>query len=85
MCRYSDVRASMVLPLALFFLSLAVPAVGEAATYVIRPDGGAADKCTGLVDAPYPGVGVSQPCAWSHPFWALDAWGTGRLREGIPS
>ncbi|OAQ20907.1 choice-of-anchor Q domain-containing protein [Thermosulfurimonas dismutans] len=43
----------------------------QAATYYVRPDGGTAEQCTGLVDAPYPGEGKGQPCAWSHPFWAL--------------
>ncbi len=43
-----------------------------AATYYIRPDGGSASQCTGLADQPYPGAGTNQPCAWSHPFWALD-------------
>ena len=42
-----------------------------ATTYYVRPDGGTAVQCSGLVDAPYPGTGTNQPCAWSHPFWAL--------------
>jgi len=40
-------------------------------TYYVRPDGGSLEQCTGLADAAYPGSGVSQPCAWDHPFRAL--------------
>jgi hypothetical protein len=40
-------------------------------TYYVRPDGGSYAECTGLVDASYPGSGLSQPCAWNHPFQAL--------------
>jgi hypothetical protein len=43
----------------------------NATTYYVRPDGGSTDQCTGLVDAPYPGGGTGQPCAWDHPFRAL--------------
>jgi hypothetical protein len=42
-----------------------------AATYYVRSDGGSAQQCTGLADAPYPGSGSAQACAWSHPFVAL--------------
>jgi hypothetical protein len=38
--------------------------------YYVRTDGGSAKQCTGLVDAPYPGNGINQPCAWDHPFRA---------------
>lgn len=44
----------------------------EAATYYVRTDGGTASQCTGKADLPYPGSGLQQACAWSHPFWALD-------------
>ncbi len=50
--------------------------------YYIRPDGGTYEECTGLVDAPYPGSGVSQPCAWGHPFQALPPDGTPRILGG---
>lgn len=40
-------------------------------TYYVRPDGGTLEQCTGLVDAPYPGSGTDQPCAWDHPFRVL--------------
>jgi hypothetical protein len=43
----------------------------SAATYHVRPDGGSALQCDGLSDAPYPGGGENQACAWAHPFWAL--------------
>jgi hypothetical protein len=48
--------------------------------YYVRPDGGNADQCTGLVDAPYPGGGNHQPCAWDHPFRALQPSG----EAGVP-
>lgn len=32
-------------------------------TYYVRPDGSA--NCNGLVNAPYPGSGINQPCAFS--------------------
>ncbi|MCX7681926.1 MAG: right-handed parallel beta-helix repeat-containing protein [Anaerolineae bacterium] len=44
-------------------------------TYYVRPDGGNAEQCTGLADAPYPGSGAGQPCAWDHPFRALQPSG----------
>lgn len=50
--------------------------------YFIRPDGGSLDECTGLVDAPYPGSGSSQPCAWNHPFQALPPNGMPRILGG---
>jgi hypothetical protein len=40
-------------------------------TWYVRPDGGSPEECTGQVDAPYPGSGTGQPCAWDHPFRAL--------------
>lgn len=40
-------------------------------TFYVRPDGGSAEQCSGLVDAPYPGTETNQPCAWDHPFRAL--------------
>jgi hypothetical protein len=51
-------------------------------TYYVRPDGGDADRCTGLADAPYPGSGTGQPCAFSHPFVALPPGGTPVMTGG---
>ncbi len=51
-------------------------------TYYVRIDGGSPQQCTGLVDAPYPGEGLHQPCAWDHPFRALPPDGPARLRGG---
>lgn len=53
-----------------------------AATFHVRPDGGTASECTGLVDAPYPGSGQVQPCAFSHPFVALPPGGAPRIAGG---
>ena len=47
--------------------------------YFVRPDGGSPEQCTGLVDAPYPGSGTGQDCAWDHPFRALPPGGAPRL------
>ncbi len=44
-------------------------------TYYVRTDGGDTTQCTGLADAPYPGSGTAQPCAWDHPFRALQPSG----------
>jgi hypothetical protein len=58
------------------------PALPSGVTFYIRLDGGSAGQCTGLVDAPYPGSGTSQPCAWNHPFQALSPDGTLRITGG---
>ncbi len=50
--------------------------------YYVRQDGGDAAQCTGLADAPYPGSGQSQPCAWDHPFRALPPGGQSILASG---
>jgi hypothetical protein len=62
----------------LFLWSSSCPA----ATYYVRTDGGTATQCTGQSDAPYPGAGTNQPCAWSHPFWALDESGSWKIAGG---
>lgn len=51
-------------------------------TYYVRPDGGSEAQCTGLADAPYPGSGTDQPCAWDHPFRALPPEDTPRIAGG---
>lgn len=58
------------------------PAAPTAATYYIRPDGGDHVQCTGLANAPYPGSGNNQNCAWDHPFRALPPMGTPRISGG---
>lgn len=51
-------------------------------TYYVRPDGGSAQQCSGLVDLPYPGSGSGQPCAWNHPFQALPPAAAPRISGG---
>mgnify|MGYP001252691135 CR=1 FL=1 len=51
-------------------------------TYFIRTDGGSAEQCTGLADAPYPGSGTNRQCAWDHPFRALPPGESARLAGG---
>ena len=58
------------------------PSQPQAQTYFVRSDGGSRERCTGLVDAPDPGSGVDQPCAWGHPFYALPPGGAPRIAGG---
>jgi hypothetical protein len=58
-----------------------VPA-GSGATFFVRPDGGDAGQCTGRANAPYPGSGHDQPCAFLHPFIALPPGGRARVGAG---
>lgn len=52
-------------------------------TYYVRPGGGTSEQCSGLVDADYAGSGADQPCAFSHPFFALPPIdGTVKLAPG---
>jgi len=53
-----------------------------ATTYYVRTDGGTSDQCTGTTNAAYPGTGTNQPCAWAHPFWALDSNGDWKIQGG---
>lgn len=60
-----------------------IPAVAAAPqTYYVRSNGGSFSECTGLADAPYPGSGSGQACAWNHPFQALPPGGSARLAGG---
>jgi hypothetical protein len=61
---------------------LTASARAQGSTYYVRPDGGSAAQCTGLVDAAYPGSGTSQPCAWDHPFRALPPDDAPRIAGG---
>ncbi len=51
-------------------------------TYYVRTDGGSATECNGKVDAPYPGSGVLQNCAWQSPHDALPTTDTPRISGG---
>ncbi len=55
------------------------PPVTYGTTYYVRTDGGDAAQCTGLADAPYPGSGTGQACAWNHPFIAVPPSGPARI------
>ncbi len=61
-------------------LAASAPAWGT--TYYVRVDGGTDQQCNGQSDAPYPGSGAGQPCAWSHPFYALTGGGAWKLLGG---
>lgn len=45
----------------------------RASTFFVRGDGGSAARCTGLANAPDPGSGSAQACAWSSPQTAFNA------------
>ncbi len=65
-------------------LSLTVapqPAAGGT-TWYIRLDGGNNTQCTGTTNAPYPGTGVNQPCAYNHPYQMLTWSGTWASMHG---
>ena len=51
-------------------------------TYYVRSGGGTSTQCTGTVDAPYPGEGEGQPCAFSHPSDAFPPDGASVLASG---
>lgn len=63
-------------------LTVCTLGMSQSQVYYVRVDGGTAEQCTGLADAPYPGSGLNQPCAWSHPFHALPPGGTPRISGG---
>ena len=71
--------AGWLLAAAVFGTSAATRA---GTTWYVRADGGNATQCTGRSDAPYPGSGTQQACAWSHPFVALPPGGTPRMAGG---
>jgi hypothetical protein len=54
----------------------------HADTFFVRTDGGDPVECTGRIDAPYPGSGTGQDCAWKHPFYALVPGGPVRIGSG---
>jgi hypothetical protein len=62
--------------------TMAQAETATARTWYVRPDGGSEAQCSGLVNAPYPGSGVGQPCAWDHPFRALPPGGPARIAGG---
>ncbi len=66
----------------LLFLLFYFSSFTTAAEYYVRPEGGTCVECNGLKDLPYPGSGEKQNCAWSHPFYALDASGQWKIQGG---
>ena len=73
-------RLPLAAPTALAALLTALP--GLASTFHVRPDGGPASRCTGLVDAPAACCGTAQPCAWDHPFRAFPPTGGPKIAGG---
>jgi hypothetical protein len=63
-------------------LTRPAPALLTGRIFYVRPDGGTAEQCSGLADAPYPGSGSDQSCAWAHPFFALPPKGSPRIAGG---
>jgi PKD repeat protein len=77
-----DRDRSIVAAAAGLVLACGVAVPGSAATYYVRPDGGSRSQCSGLADAPYPGSGADQACAWDHPFRALPPGGPAAIEGG---
>lgn len=63
-------------------MSVGMVTAASAGTFYIRTDGGDTGQCTGQADAPYPGRGTAQACAWKHPFLALPPGGKPRITAG---
>jgi len=61
---------------------LAISQAIAADTFYVRTDGGTSSQCTGRFDAPYPGSGTDQNCAWAHPFVALPPGDSPRIAGG---
>ncbi|MBS0558364.1 MAG: hypothetical protein JSR27_13240 [Proteobacteria bacterium] len=57
--------------LLLVLIGLGIAPAAFANTFYVRTDGGTAAQCTGLANAPYPGTGSNQACAWANPMVAL--------------
>lgn len=73
---YSAAASTLLIGLAL------IAGEASATTWYVRADGGDATQCNGLSDAPYPGSGSAQACAWKHPFMALPPGGPARIEGG---
>ena len=58
------------------------PTTSAGTLYYVRTDGGTAQQCTGRSDAPYPGSGTGQACAWGNLAVALPPGGTARIAGG---
>lgn len=65
----------------LFAILVSFPALA-ATTYSVELNGGTAAQCDGKSSAPYPGSGTNKPCAWKHPFYALNSRGQWKLKGG---
>jgi len=70
-----------ILLLAVVLSLLLATGSGFAATYYVRTDGGTAEQCDGLSDAPYT-PDADGHCAWSHPYWALTDRGEWKIQGG---
>ncbi|TQD41460.1 hypothetical protein, partial [Marilutibacter aestuarii] len=76
--------ADAALPPAMAEAADPAPAPGAATgqRYYLRPDGGTPSQCTGTTDAPYPGSGRQQACAWQSLHHALPTHGAARIEGG---
>lgn len=66
----------------LLICTFSVIRVEAATTYYVRTDGGTSVQCLGTTNAAYSGSGTGQACAYSHPAWALGAYGTAAKMVG---
>lgn len=63
-------------------ITVAPQAAAAGTTWYIRLDGGNNTQCTGTTNAPYPGTGTNQPCAYNHPYQMLTYSGTWAAMAG---
>ena len=68
--------------IAWVFIGFVLVNSSYATTYYVRTDGGTTTQCTGTTDAPYPGSGTGQVCAFNHPFWVISTSGAPTKMSG---
>jgi hypothetical protein len=73
--RWGMKAGSILKGIAAIAVYLSLTGTAQAATYYVRTDGGTNVQCNGTADAPYPGSGSGQACAYNHPFWVLSVAG----------
>ena len=78
----SDTGTPVQTKSAVMSITVAPQASAAGVTWYIRMDGGNNKQCTGTTNAPYPGTGTSQPCAYNHPYQMLTYSGTWASMRG---
>lgn len=78
----SDMGSPAQTKSATLSITVAPAPAASGTTWYIRLDGGTNTQCTGTTNAPYPGTGVNQPCAYNHPYQMLTYSGTWAAMQG---